>query len=780
MSLALLAAMPAALFASSDWRGKVIDGNGEPVPYANVVLMSKADSTIVSGATTAEDGTFNIATERTDLIMMVSMIGYRTIYLEPEADCTVSLEPDMTFLESAVVSAVMPKTQLTGEGLQTSIRGTALENIGTANDVLARTPGIIKNQDGLQVIGKGSPVVYINGRKITDASELDHLQSHEIQSIEVITNPGAQYDASIRSVVRIRTVKRQGEGFGFNASLTDEQSLRKADNNDPTLNTDFNYRIKGVDIFAGVHAHRFTHRQDSDIISETYGTPSYSADGTLFTDLEQKAMSTNAGLNWQISDKHFAGFKVEYGKTFSMLQHQVVEDEMKRDGIPYDTERTEGHYRNGDIDPHSLSTNVYYNGQAGKLGIDFNFDYYTVGDSQMSEVDEKSLQLSEDTRISTSSSSESGLYATKLVLSYPVWQGQLQVGTEETFSRIDDNYSISGTDIPASASEVKEDNVAAFASYAFVLNKIGQFNAGLRYEHVNYAYDDLLGNDGFERKYSNAYPSVSYAGAIGKVQLIANYSAKTSRPGFAQLSSATRYNSKYIIQSGNPALQPQTINDAGLTAVWKWLAVVTDYSRIDDAIVTWSEPFGEDGMMLVKPRNLDSPTRNLSMFVNASPTIGPWSLNYTAGFQQQWLAIDAPDPREESGIRRISFSDKPLFIAQMFNTFRLKNGWQLELGGELHSKGYAQNMYITNVYFDLTAAVQRAFLRDKSLIVRLEGSDLAGKALNNVSTDFGSVIMRQTNMMDTQRVKLSVRYRFNAVQSKYKGTGAGSDVRSRM
>ncbi len=576
MSIVLLTASPLFAFVSGDWRGKVVDVNGEPVPYANVVLMSKADSTIVSGGTTLEDGTFNISSDDADLILMVSMIGYKTVCLEPAPDCTVTLEEDTAFLEGAVVSAVMPKTQVTGEGLQTSIRGTALENIGTANDALARTPGIFKSQDGLEVIGKGSPLVYINGRKVTDSGELDRLQSNEIQSIEVITNPGAQYDASVRSVVRIRTVRRQGEGFGFNASLTDGQSLRKVDNNDPQVNADFNYRVKGVDVFAGIHAHRFTHRQDSEIQSETYGFPSYAAEGTLLADLEQKAANTNAGLNWQIADKHFTGFKVEYGKTFSMLQHQVVEDRMTRDGKPYDTERTEGHYYNGDIAPHTLSSNAYYNGQAGRLGIDFNFDYYKVSDSQISDVDERSLQLSDDAMIRTSSSSESDLYATKLVLSYPIWQGQLQIGTEETFSRINDNYSITGTDIPAASSKVKEDNIAAFASYAFVLGKIGQFNAGLRYEHVNYDFDDILGESGFERKYSNAYPSFSYAGAIGKVQLIANYSAKTARPGFAQLSSATRYNSKYIIQSGNPALQPQKINDAGLTAVWKWLAFVSN------------------------------------------------------------------------------------------------------------------------------------------------------------------------------------------------------------
>ena len=776
----MTALLPVVAFAAGDWKGKVVDEKGEPVPFANVVVLSKTDSAVVSGAVTAEDGRFDIATDGKDKLLMVSMIGFKTIYVSPSDDITITLLPDMQYLEGAVVSAVIPKTTLTGEGLQTSVRGTALETAGTANDVLARTPGVIKSQDGLQVVGKGAPLVYINGRKVTDQTELDRLQSNEIQSVEVITNPGAQYDASVRSVVRIRTVKRQGEGFGFNATLTDEQSLRKADNNDPNINTSFNYRIKNVDIFAGASANRFTHRQESDIFSETYGSPSYSADGSLIAGLEQKSMNTNIGLNWQIADKHFVGFKTEYGKVFSMDQHQVVEDRMTRDGVPYDNERTEGWYYNGDKAPQSLNTNVYYNGQAGKLGIDLNLDYYKVGNSQISDIDERSLQLSDDTSIKTSSSSESSLYASKLVLSYPVWQGQLQAGTEETFSRIDDDYRISGTTIPASSSEVKEDNIAAFANYAFVLPKLGQISAGLRYEHVNYIYDDLLGDGGFKRKYDNLYPSVSFAGALGKVQLIANYSAKTARPGFSQLSSAARYNSKYIIQSGNPALQPQIINDAGLTAVWKWLALVTNFSRIDNGIASWSEPFGEEGMMLVKPRNLDSPTRNLSMFMNATPTIGIWSLNWTAGFQQQWLAIDAPDPREASGIRRISFSDKPLFIAQMFNTLRLKNDWQLELGGELHSRGYTQNLYISNVYFDLSAAVQKAFLRDKSLIVRLEGSDLAGLALNNVISDFGSVAIKQTNKMDTQRVKLSIRYRFNAAQSKYKGTGAGTDVKSRM
>ena len=75
----LLAAITAN--AKKDWRGKVVDSQGEPVAYANVAVLSKADSTVVCGAVTGEDGTFNIVTSEKDGIMMVAMLGYQTKYL---------------------------------------------------------------------------------------------------------------------------------------------------------------------------------------------------------------------------------------------------------------------------------------------------------------------------------------------------------------------------------------------------------------------------------------------------------------------------------------------------------------------------------------------------------------------------------------------------------------------------------------------------------------------------------------------------------------------------
>ena len=171
----ILAALSASAKAKGDWKGKVVDEQGHPIEFANVAVLSKADSTVLCGTVTAEDGTFNIVTKENDGIMMVAILGYQTVFLAPVDGAVITLRQDTSMLEAAAVQAVMPKTKLTGEGIATSVRGSVLENAGTANDVLKKVPGLIKGQNGLEVIGKGAPVVYINGRRLTDASELDRL-----------------------------------------------------------------------------------------------------------------------------------------------------------------------------------------------------------------------------------------------------------------------------------------------------------------------------------------------------------------------------------------------------------------------------------------------------------------------------------------------------------------------------------------------------------------------------------------------------------------------------
>ena len=772
--------------AKEDWKGKVVDENGEPVAYANVAILSPVDSSVVCGAVTADDGTFNIVTSETDGIMMVALLGYKTVYLAPADGAVITLGMDTAMLEGAAISAVMPKTKLTGEGLQTAVKGSVLENAGTAKDVLSKTPGMIKGQNGLEVIGKGAPLVYINGRKVTDSSELDRLQSNEIQSVEVITNPGVQYDASVGSVVRIRTIRRQGDGFSFNLFAQDEQSLRWDKGNDPFGALNVNYRTGGVDIFAGINYARNTSRQQSDLEKKTFGKNFLLENkGDLLNNYLGQSLYGTAGVNWQIADNHFLGGKIDWGKTLQYDVHTEVNDNVWLDGVLADKIATLSDDKMDKGGIYNIGANLYYNGViGGKLGVDVNLDYYGTDNATRSESKEAS-DISAGRTIRSGSQSDGRMYAAKAVLSYPIWKGQLQAGTEEVFSRRSDNYSISGIDIPASQASVVEDSYAGFVNYGFFLPGAGQFSAGVRYEYVHYAYKDAItpAND-ITRNYSNWFPMLSWATVIdpnnAKVQLMVNYSAKTLRPNYAYLSGAVRYNSRYIWQSGNSQLQPELRHNFSFTALWKFISLVINYSRVEDAIMTWSSPVGDEGVVLVQPRNIETPQRKMAVYMTFTPTIGPWTMNYTVGILPQWLTINAPDSREPDGIRVTKFNDKPIGIAQLFNTFTIKGGWQLELGGTVWTPGYNQNMYMNNWYCDLSVAVQKSLLSDGSLVLRLEGADLLGTAHFDAYSDFGSHTIMQTNRMDTQRVRFSVRYNFNTAQSKYRGSGAGADSRERM
>ncbi len=742
-------------------RGSAIEDSGAPAGFATAFLTN-AEGVLVVGTTAGEDGRFELKAAQGTYTLTVSLVGFKdasqpvTLNQAQQELPPIRLVEDTQLLGEAVVQAVMPKTKLTGEGLATSVHGSVLENAGTARDVLGKVPGIIKGRDGIEVIGKGAPQIYINGRRMTDATELDRILSHEIQSVEVINNPGAQYDATVRAVVRIRTIKRKGEGFGFNVNLVDEQSLRVKKFNDPDATVNVNYRTGGVDVFGGVNYNHFSQRQISDLVQETNVSPVVKQVESLTADFSSQALTTTGGVNWQIANNHSTGVKVEWARSLSYGDEELMQGDIFRGGELVDHLRTVNHGQLGSTAPYSLGANAYYNGLAGKMGIDLNLDYFQVSDNKISNIQEDSdIQ---DATVSTESGSDSKLYAAKLVLSYPIWRGQLQAGTEETFSRTRDNYRLTGADIPSTSSRVKEDNLAAFVN-----------SAGLRYEHVNYAYEDLMGDGSFSRKYDNLFPSVSFAGVLGPVQTMLSYSARTARPGFSMLSTAIRYNNRYTLQGGNATLQPQAIQSLSATALWNFLTLAVSYDRTKDPIITWANLYNDEGVILLKPVNTENPLRTLSAFLVATPTIGPWNISATTGFQKTWLKVGDT-----------VFNDAPIWIARLNNTLTLQKGWQLELGGEYHSPGQQQNITLTNHYFDLTAAVQKTLLKDGSLVLRLEGRDLAYKGHNNVFTNLGHYNITQSVLMDTQRLVFSIRYRFNTTESKYKGTGAGKDARQRM
>ncbi|MBD5287134.1 MAG: carboxypeptidase-like regulatory domain-containing protein, partial [Bacteroides sp.] len=188
--------------------GKVLGENNSPLDYVNVVLL-KADSTYVSGTITDENGLF-LFENTTDIpkFVKLSSIGYtERIFDIPLSGNvgTVYLEPTTVMLGEVVVRSNRPVTAIKGDALVTSVAGTQLEHAGTAEDVLVQVPMVVGRDGAFEVFGKGSPAIYINGRLVRDSNELMQISSADIKNVEVVTNPGVKYDASVNSVIRITT-----------------------------------------------------------------------------------------------------------------------------------------------------------------------------------------------------------------------------------------------------------------------------------------------------------------------------------------------------------------------------------------------------------------------------------------------------------------------------------------------------------------------------------------------------------------------------------------------
>ncbi|MDE6791950.1 MAG: hypothetical protein K2J48_02540 [Muribaculaceae bacterium] len=105
---------------------------------------------------------------------------------------------DSTFtveLGDITVTAKRNLQRLSNGGLLTEVKGTSLSELGTCADVIAQLPGVISNEGVMEILGRGTPVIYINNRKLVDKSELERLSSKEILSVEILFNPVVKYGA---------------------------------------------------------------------------------------------------------------------------------------------------------------------------------------------------------------------------------------------------------------------------------------------------------------------------------------------------------------------------------------------------------------------------------------------------------------------------------------------------------------------------------------------------------------------------------------------------------
>ncbi len=747
--------------------GKVVDTKGTPVEYANVVLLSLPDSAFIQGTITGLDGTFNVTSTQPadDLFLRISAIGYVTVYIPYNSDNagTVILPQDTQIIGDVIVKGDLPKVQLRNDALVTNIQNTVLSRVGSGNDVLRNIPGLAKQKDQYTVFGKGKPQIYINNRLVRNEWELEQLRSTDIKSVELITNPGAQYDATVNAVLIIRTVKSTGQGFGFNVRTSQMYWTRYWGLNQ----LDFNYRHKGLDVFGMLFASGGEDATNITLHQQTYIDKIWEQENVSYAPAKRRCYQARFGLNYSPSDNHSFGGRYDY-EYYHNKYPEIMTSNVYSDGQRYDS--WESNKYNKETVPIHL-VNLYYDGKVNELAVNFNTDIRRSNIDVNSDIEEES-QNYDNRMLSIESRSRNSLLASKLILSHPLWKGNLSLGSEYTHTSQKNTFQNS-EDFPASsANEVKESNIAAFSKYQLKFGNLN-VNAGIRFEHADSKYF----NDGVKvneqsKTYNNLFPSVSINYPFGKLQTNLSYTIKTKRPSYAQLDGNLMYISRYSYSSGNSLLKPTEISDLTMLLTYKYLQFRTSYQHFENPIVSVYNQFEEQPeISLLTVENFDKRDR-ISIMLAASPTIGSWNINYSAGLIKQWFSMEHLDGNKKF--------HTPVLKLSLNNTFDLTGGWLININGHYTGKGDNYNNRSGEVkYMDI--GIGKSFLKDQSLEVKLECSDVFDSFESDTKV-YGesSVFHEKASWRDTRRVKLTLRYKFNTDKSKYKGTGAGQAEKERL
>ena len=746
--------------------GCVIDEQAQPMPFANVVLVNRADSAFIAGTVTKDDGTFSISTDIQDGLLKVTSVGYTTKYLDARTGNVgdIQMQPDTKELGEVVVKGERPQYKMTTGGMTVDIQNSLLKDVGTADDVLSMLPQVQGGDGNFTVFAKGTPEIYINNKKVQNAHELKRLKSTDIKSVDVITSPGAKYNAEVGAVIRIKTKKRQDDGISMEASSQVKYNEKWTTYDDATVK----YRTGGLEVFGNM----------------MINNDNYSEDNTLTTDIRANGNHVNIvqvcpsnfwytmldgqiGASYDFNDENSIGFSYTlsgslYGGGTAQTQQTITRNNALEGIVDQFIEMNIN-------DRPQHEANIYYVGKAGKLGIDFNGSWIWKKNVRDQASFEHSLQLADRT-VTTYNENRNHMLAGKLVLTYPIWKGELSAGTEMSRSNSHGIYSNVEQVMAPSNDEIKESNVAGFAEYKL---KLGDWslNGGLRYETVTSDYYSF-GQYQTEpsRKYHDLFPNLSVGWQKNKWGIQLGYNKRISRPNYQALNSNVQYDNRYEYEGGNPLLRPTIKQNLDLNVTYSWLNFTAGYSHNKDLRLNFGYLYQEGTEITIWTNCNFDKFESFNASLTASPKFGFYSPTLTLSYWQQNFDTQAYGLATKR--------NKPEWQINFRNWFTINKTTKAML--YLHySTSYDYGFNHNAHEFNINARVQKTFL-DGNLTVALFANDIFRNLRERWTGYYTVSTMAKDAYVYTQSVGASLTYNFNATNSKYKGTGAGNEEKKRL
>jgi len=755
---------------AQDIKGKIVNEKGEPLAFANVVLLNRQDSAFVKGVVSGEDGHFAIDSACNNGIIKVTSVGYKTAW----KDCTgenagvIKMVADSKVLGEVVVKSSLPKTILKNGGMTTTVAGSVLEKAGTMEHLLDRIPNVSAQNGNIKVFGRGEPIIYINGRQMRDRSELDRLSSDNIRSVEVISNPGARYAASTKAVIRITTKKIQGDGFGFDA--TTEGSYDEKKNTGGYARLNLYYRRNGLELGAYAYSSKQSSPDEKDLQQMTYLDKTLNQQDRTRWKNKTETFSSRLNASYQFDDNNSLGASISFLRNPKLQTDGKTEDSVLRNEVLTETNTS---IRSEFGQNSNWSSNVYYVGKVGKLGIDFNTDWFWSKGNNKNNIDEHYQEVNSEIQnqlVSSTTSKYNRLIASKMVLSYPLLGGDLSVGGEYSFTNRNTNYAIIPNTLADNVIDrIKEDMVSAFVTYNRDFGKLNM-EAGLRYENVDFKYyDDGQYMAEQSKTYGEWFPSLSLSMPIGNVQMQLSYAADINRPNYWVLRSGVQYSNHYTYETGNPFLVSEISRNISYDLAYKWLTFNLTYEHVSDPIYQTVEIYKDNATIGLMRMINGKSYNNVTSTLNLQPTFGIWHPMLSAMVEKQWFELETRD-----GL----YLNKPVAMFRFNNTFDTK--WAMfSVMMTYITKGYEENHYIYKPMFNTDLSIYKGFLKD-CLTLQLYVSDVFGTNDSHIIGKYGKLKETVFDEFSTSKISLTVRYKFNTTRSKYKGTGAGDSQKNRM
>ena len=746
--------------------GRVIDEQSQPMPFANVVLLNCTDSVFIVGAVTKGDGTFTIETDKQDGILKVTSVGYIVKYIDARQGNVgdIVMKPDTQMLGEVTVKGYRPQYKMTTGGMTVDIQNSMMKDVGTADDVLSMLPRVQGEDGNFTVFSKGTPEIYINNKKVQNARELKQLKSTDIKSVDIITSPGAKYNAEVGAVIRIKTIRPQDEGVSVEAYSQVKYNEKWTTYDDATVK----YRTGGLEVFGNMMINNGNHSEDNTVTTDIRTNGNHvKIIQVCPNNFWYTMFGGQIGASYDFNDDNSIGFS--YTLSGSLYEGGTVQAQQTITRNNALEGMVDQFIEMNISDRPQHETNIYYVGKAGKLGIDFNGSWIWKKSTRDQASYESSQQLG-DRDVHTYNVNRNNMFAGKLVLTYPIWKGELSFGSEATRSRSHGIYENIERVVSPSDDEIRESNIAAFAEYQM---KLGEWSigGGLRYEAVNsdyYSFGEYQTEP--SRKYRDLFPNLSVGWQKNKWGIQLSYDKRISRPSYQSLNSNVQYDNRYEYEGGNPLLRPSIKQNIDLSVTYSWLNFTAGYSHSKDVRLSFGSLYQEGTEITIwTNRNFDK-FESYNASLTASPKFGFYSPTLTLSYWQQNF-----DTRAYGLDTKLN---KPEWQINFRNWFTIDKTTKAML--YLHystSHDYGFNHYAHE--FNINARVQKTFLNG-NLTIALFANDIFRNLRERWTGYYPVTTMGKDAYVYTQYIGASLTYNFNATRSKYKGTGAGNAEKNRL